>query len=408
MSNRYLTLDLLRGVAVLGLPTMNMLSFAMPVAAYLNPTVYGNHDFLNHFLFAFFNLFADQKFMGLFTLLFGAGIVLLAEKRAEKDQKVGWGHYSRMFWLLVIGWLHSFFIWENDVLTLYAMIGALVYPIHKLSTKTVLSISVVSLLIAAYFFQFPNLDHEQLESENNETPFWIYSPSDEQIEQDIAEKRGSYSEVMQSARRAYYEPLSDEVSDEEELLASFSYALMAKTFGMMCLGIALYKSGFLLASWSRRRYQIIMKLALAIGFSLSIFGLAWNYSHSWNIGAYFSVGIAASSVGAIFTTLGYAAVVVLIVQKGLMQNMVERLSKVGQMAMTNYLMQSVICGFIFYGYGLGLFGSVSRLGLIPIILSLWVFQIYFSNWWLKRFTQGPMEWLWRGLSYYSFRSMIRR
>ena len=347
--------------------------------------------------------------MGLFTLLFGVGVVLLAEKREAKGQKVGWGHYSRMLWLFAIGALHYWYVWEGDVLTLYAMIGLVVYPIHKLSIKMILGISCLGFVLSICLFHVSNLDEESLHGGSYSELLAFYSPTQEQMEQEIAEKKGTYEDVMRSARSGFSEDYIEDTNTENggDVIARIGFAMVVKTFSIMCLGMVLYKSGFILGAWPAHRYLTVMKLCLIFGFVLSTFSLFWSYIHDWATTTYFSISMALSAVGAMFVTLAYATLFILIVQKNILEQWVTRISKVGQMAMTNYLMQSVFCAFVFYGHGLGLFGALSRLELLPIVVMIWILQIHFSNFWLSRFTQGPMEWLWRTLSYYSVQPLRR-
>ena len=113
-------------------------------------------------------------------------------------------------------------------------------------------------------------------------------------------------------------------------------------------------------------------------------------------------------IGSSFMAVGYMSFLIFAYKKGYLDKITNWISPVGQMALTNYLMQSLICAFIFYGYGAGLYGSVSRLELIPFIIGIWVFQVAFSVLWLSYFTQGPIEWIWRSLAYFRVQSIAKR
>jgi uncharacterized protein len=144
---------------------------------------------------------------------------------------------------------------------------------------------------------------------------------------------------------------------------------------------------------------------LALGTTITAAGLVYNYSNAWNMDTYFRFGMTFKEVGSTFMVIGYMSLIVLAHQRGMISRLASWISPVGQMALTNYLMQSVICALIFYGYGLGLYGSVSRLELLPIIVGIWVFQIGFAGFWLSLFKQGPIEWIWRNLTYMRIQSI---
>jgi uncharacterized protein len=148
MQQRIEGIDLLRGFALLGLPTMNMVVFSMPSSAYINPTSFTELSFLNDFLFSFFHLFSDQKFMGLFALLFGASILLLTNKSKGSGKRPSFIHYSRMFWLFVFGILHSLYLWDGDVLALYAILGCLLYPLKSMRARWLLLIASIVMACA--------------------------------------------------------------------------------------------------------------------------------------------------------------------------------------------------------------------------------------------------------------------
>ncbi|WP_299587018.1 hypothetical protein [uncultured Microbulbifer sp.] len=146
MQTRISQLDLLRGIALLGIPFMNVVSFSMPMAAYLNPKAYFSDGPFNDLVFIVLHLIADQKFMGLFAMLFGAGIVLLAEKRLYQQKSAAKIHYSRNFWLLLIGLLHAIYIWEGDILTVYAIVAMVLYVFRWLRGGWFITLGVLSLI----------------------------------------------------------------------------------------------------------------------------------------------------------------------------------------------------------------------------------------------------------------------
>ncbi|MCW8091333.1 DUF418 domain-containing protein [Alteromonas sp. ASW11-130] len=394
-TQRINNIDLIRGIALLGLPFMNIIVFAMPFSAYLNPTSYDSDGFLNHATFIFFHLFADMKFMGLFSLLFGASVMLLADKLEAKGKSSVAIHYSRAFWLLVIGFCHAWFIWEGDILTVYALCSFLLFPFRCLPTKWMLSLAITLLAGSAYLSSLTDLD-EALDNHNRAAVEVVYSPSEDQIAKLESIYKGDYERVSTFTREQNF---GEEERPEDVVLIPLSFSAILHAFGLMILGMVLYRMGWLSGKLSLRHYRIQATIGLTVGLPVIILGLVYNYSNQWNLEAFFSYGMLANNLGSIAVTLAYVALISLWFQSNLANKLKYAIQLVGRMALTNYLMQSLICAFIFYGYGLGWYGELSRIELLPVVFVICAFQIIFSTIWLKHFAQGPGEWVWRSLAY---------
>lgn len=398
-------IDVLRGIALLGLPIMNVVAFAMPVAAYLNPTVYSSSSdptsLMNHLLFSFNYLFADQKFMGLFTLLFGASVGLLAERSSASERHPAAVHYLRNFWLIVIGFCHGWYLWDGDVLLIYGAIAFLIYPLLQLETRHLTVLAIVSLLLSSWLLDFDDVSAASIGADARAELQWLYSPDSIQIDKQLAIYRGSYGDITAALRPA--EEGGVETTAGSDVLLEYGYALVLRIFGMMSLGLAMFRSGLFhigdgsgpLSLTHRRLLTAGIFIALPLGLSGAAFGLYWNYSNAWNIDAYFGFGQLPLDLSAMVQAPGYACLILLMLRRGLLRPVQSRLALVGRMALTNYLTQTLICVFLFYGYGLGLYGSLSRAELLPVVGLIWTLQILWSKWWLTRFRSGPVEWLWR-------------
>lgn len=138
-THRIHSLDLLRGFAVLGILIMNITSFSQVNIAYMNPTIGAGLEGYNQYFHAFNYIFADTRFMSIFSILFGAGVVLFSNNAEAKSKRVGTLHYKRMFWLLLFGLLHAYFIWEGDILVAYAICGCLIYLLRKKNNSSSLN-----------------------------------------------------------------------------------------------------------------------------------------------------------------------------------------------------------------------------------------------------------------------------
>lgn len=409
MTSRIQTLDMLRGIAILGLPLMNMVAFAMPTAAYFNPNVFDGSSSLNHFIYSLFNIFANQKFLGLFSLLFGAGIILLAERRKALGKGTVLAHYTRMFWLFIFGALHFWFLWAGDILTLYAVIACLVFPMYKSSTKFLFIITFISLSLSVFLSSNSYVTSVALGPAGKAEILQEFAPTEEHLRKLKEQKlSSSYNTNMLEYRSLFLQGFEEDIAvDTEENSANDQLALsnILKVFGLMTLGMLLYRTGFLTGKRSHTEYQLMAQFGLIIGMSFTLAGLFWNYSNNWEAQAFFKYGIMLSSIGSIAMTIAYVALIVLAKKKDFFGKFASLIENVGRMALTNYLMQSFICIFIFYGFALGLYGSLTRLGLIPIIIVMCALQIYFSKYWLSLFVQGPFEWLLRTLSNFRIQTL---
>ena len=226
-------LDVLRGVATLGILVLNIQAFAMPLAAYYNPTALGPLEGANLYVWVMGRMLADQKFMTIFSMLFGASIVLITE-RAEARGDVRRVHYRRMGWLLIIGLLHAHLLWSGDILFLYAVCGMLVYPLRRLPTVLLLVLGAVLLAIASAYSVVVGLT----------LPYWpeevrsslmadMWKPTPEMIETELAAYRGGWLDQQ---------PFRSTRAFEFETYVLISWGLW-RAGGLMLIGMALFRSG---------------------------------------------------------------------------------------------------------------------------------------------------------------------
>lgn len=390
-SARFNHLDILRGFALLGILLMNMQSFAMPGAAYLNPTAWGDFQGVNQIVWIFSHVFADAKFMGLFSILFGAGICLFAERAMEKTGRAAALHYKRNFWLLVFGLIHAHFIWYGDILVSYALCAFGVYWFRKRSPRFLTISAVILLAVASLYSLFVhfalNNNYIPQDGLNDILKFW--QPDADVLRKEINAYQGN--PVAQFQQRS-----ADALFFETQL---FLTTFLWRASGMMLLGMALYKSGILLGKRSNKFYLVLAVVGCGIGLSLSSYGVVKNFENNFALNYSMFWGSQFNYWGSVFTCLGYIGVINLMLAKSLLKGLQRRLASVGQMAFSNYIFHSVFCTFIFYGHGLGLFGAVERWQQLVIVLLVWVLQLWYSPLWLNKYRFGPLEWAWRSLTY---------
>ena len=389
-------IDVLRGVALLGILVMNIQLFSMPQAAYFNPTAYGDLAGANLVVWVASRMLADQKFMTVFSMLFGAGIVLMA-RRAEVRGDARRLHYRRMGWLLVIGILHGHLLWPGDILFLYAVCGMLVYPLRGQSTGRLLVLGTVLLSVASALsigsgLSLPNWSEEERVAFTTEA----WRPTPEMIEAELAAYRGSWLD-QQPARS------SAALSFETFLLITWG---MWRAGGLMLIGMALFKRDVFSARRSSRFYATLMAVAVTVGLPVQAYGIALDFARGWPVWSFF-VGMQCNYWPSIAVSLGYVGAVMLACRTAQLRRLTRPFAAVGQTALTNYLLQTVICTSIFFGHGLGWFGSVDRVGQVSVVAGVWALQLIASSLWLRWFRFGPAEWIWRSLTY-GVRPPLRR
>ena len=389
LKNRIHSLDLLRGFAVLGILIMNITSFSQISMAYMNPTIGAGLEGYNQYFHGFNYIFADTRFMSIFSILFGAGVVLFTQRIEAKGKRVATLHFKRMFWLLLFGLIHAYFIWVGDILVAYAICGSLVFFFRKKSIRTLFIMAVILFLvpISLNFMTYYGMPKDALES-----TFAFFYPSTEQIALEIKIMQGSYLDQM---------PLRLENAIGLQTIV-FMIEIFWRTSAMMLLGMILYRKGILSADKSIGYYKKMIWIGFVPGLILSIIGLDQVYASEWS-GAYvMNIGANYKFISGLFMASSYIGLLIWIYKKGIFKKLQNRLQATGRMAFTNYIGMSVICTLIFNGHGLGLFGTFDRLQQFVIVIGIWVTMLIISPLVLKKFQYGPLEWLWRKLTYFSF------
>lgn len=388
-SNRIGSLDVLRGFALLGILVMNMQAYAMIEAAYMNPTAYGDFNGLNRVIWAIMHLLGDLKFMAIFSMLFGAGVILLTERAEAKGRGSAGIHYKRMLWLLVIGLVHAYVFWYGDILVCYAVCGMIIFLLRKLPTKWLFILGAVALIPPSLLFLLAQVT----------VPFWPpesvtelmadWKPDADLVDKELAAYRGSWLDQM-----PYRAPASFIMQ-----VAIIPLFFGWRAGGLMLIGMALLKSKVLTAERSTRFYMTMTIAGLGLGLPLIASGIVFNFMNDWSVKTSMFGGILFNYWGSVAVALGYVALVMLAVKVGFLNWLQAGLAAMGRTAFTNYLSQTFICTTLFYGHGFGLFGKVERWQQLALALAILAVQMIISVIWLRFLRYGPMEWLWRSLTY---------
>jgi len=406
-SDRILTLDVLRGVAVMGIFSVNVVAFAMPEQAYFNPTAYGGTHGASLLVWAANFILIDGKMRGLFSLLFGASTLLVIQRAEAGGLRPASVHYRRMLWLMLFGLCHFYLIWYGDILTLYAADGLLLYAFRNQPVRRLLYWAAGFLILDLFVMgamawsflgleaaaQAPHASAATLASWHDFSHDFA-PPAADALARDLALYRGSWLGIVRDRlAHAATDPLMQAVFASPE------------TLGYMLLGMAGLKSGFLTGAWEPARYR---RLALA-GLALGLPGyalLAWN---GWRSG--FSTGIIFLDFFALATPFrllmmgAYAGLIVLFARRA--SALRDRVAAAGRAAFTNYLGASLAASLLFDGYGLALFGHLTRWQAWLVAPCFWALMLLWSKPWLERFRYGPFEWIWRSLARWSPQPMRR-
>ncbi len=405
---RFATLDTVRGIAVMGILAMNILAFAMPFPAYVNPAAYGGDTGID--LASWFASFVlvDGKMRGLFSILFGASTLLVIERATAAGRGGAASHYVRMLILLGFGLIHFYFIWFGDILALYALIGMLLYFFRKLSPKALVGWAIGFLTVSFIFFslvtlaaaaaKFPDLPPgaQAGAADARKEVEKAVGANSPKIESDLALYRGPYAGIVEQR-------LVKETAYPFASVTSFGW----ETLGLMLIGMALFKTGFLTGAWERPRYRKWAVTCFAIGLPPLVLLALAQINSGFDAAVVFGAFIAFSMPFDVLLAIGWAALVIMWVKGGGATSIKGRVAATGRMAFTNYLATSIIMTAIFYGWGLGLFGRLDRVALWLPVVGMWGLMLAWSKPWLDRHHFGPLEWLWRSLSRRSRQPMRR-
>jgi uncharacterized protein len=402
---RILSLDVIRGVAVMGILSVNIVGMAMIESAYFYPPDYGFSGVGDRIMWAANFFIVDGRFRALFSILFGASMVLVCERAIASDTRAWKVHYPRMIVLLGFGLAHYYLLWWGDILANYALVGMIAFALWRLSPRWLLPLALLALTISygpAAYFGGQQIAKLEAGGAPDATP----------------DQRAALAEVMAGLRTPEAEIAEAKAAHasigshldyivEQDVWRPFSSlpAYGLETLGFMLLGMAAYKSGFLTGAWPRRRY--VQVAIVCTGVNLLYHGIGtwrilqtdfdpftyypWNRIYSGPL----------HPIGAI----GYAALVILLFRPG--STIAQRVAAVGRTAFTNYLGSTIIGAALFFGFGMGLYGEVSRGEAWLFVPPIWVLMLLWSKWWLDRYRYGPLEWAWRCLSRWRFEPMRR-
>jgi uncharacterized protein len=393
---RIASLDTIRGVAVMGIFSVNVIAFAMIEAAYFNPTAYGGWHGADLGLWATNMLVIDGKMRTLFSMLFGASTLLVIERAEAAGLSGSYVHIRRMLVLLGFGLIHFYLIWFGDILTLYAVSGLIAFLFRRLPVLRLIALGaaflVAGMLIFTVFMVIqyqadiaahgPDATQRAIKQWND--GLGSFFPSAAKIAEDKALHLGPWLGLVK-----------DKLQDWRQFIINI-LIFMPDTIGLMLLGMAGYRSGFLTGEWEDASYRRVAKLAVPIGLAACAAVVAYDISSNFYIIGVFSAFVILATPFITVMAFGYAALIILLSRR--QGWLAQRIAAAGRCAFTNYLGTSLVATFVFYGWGLGLYGSMSRWQAWLLVPLVWLIMLAWSKPWLERFNYGPFEWAWRSLA----------
>lgn len=410
-SDRIVPVDILRGVAVLGILVMNIVSYGQIIGEYTNP-MSGGREFRGPMAWVWWvqHLLFEEKWMTVFSMLFGAGLLLMSDRAAASGRRsIAGVYYRRLLVLFIIGLVHAYALWYGDVLVAYALCGLLLYPMRRMRPGWLIGLGLAITMVTLVL----SLPHTVPADEGIAVPPAPGDGPDMAVvpppappapappaapapsETDIM--RGGLSSLHQNARMAMYMQTG-----------IFLVWTLWRSLGLMLVGMGLLRLGVFSAARSARFYGWLAAVGYGLGLPVVAYGATRLIAHRFDQSGVRVFDTYFNYVASIAVAMGHVGVIMLGVKAGAMAWLQRRLAAVGQMALTNYLMQSVICTAVFYGWGLGLFNRFDRAQLMLVVVGVWALQLAWSPWWLSRFRFGPAEWLWRSLTYLKIQPMRRR
>jgi uncharacterized protein len=404
---RISTLDLIRGIAVLGILATNILNYAQLPGAHRWLKLIGEPSLAVKLLWLANFLFIDGKLRGLFAVLFGAGLVLFMDRAKARGAQPYWLQFRRLFWLGLFGLFHYYVLFEGDILFHYALLGIVAMLLVRLPAKPLLIAGLLLYCADSYFASQglgpPAREEQRILAEPAGNPERVRYLAEQG--KFVAEARaegkvladGALPQIVAYRARHYWpEPFTS------------VFVMVMDSLACMLFGAALFRLGFFSGGWDRRRMLRWGMAGIAASIAMTLPFAVWVWLADFPQALNLFVFYGPSHVIRLPMILGFAAVLVAMTPAWAPTALGRRLSAAGRMAFTNYIGASAVMAVIFQGWGLGLFGHFMRPGMELFVLLGWALMLLGSPWWLARFRYGPLEWLWRCLTYWRLFSLRRQ
>ena len=418
-TDRFQSLDMIRGVALFGILLMNITGFGLPFA-YGDPTNYGGAAGANLWAWITTNMLFEGTQRGMFSILFGAGfMVLIGRQEKTNPADAADIFYRRTMWMIVFGTIHSYLLlWTGEILYAYGVTGLFLYPLRKLSARAMLSVAAIGFAIGMIWTgcetwrgfsqreqsiaaqKVVDAGGKATAEQQDAMKAWkeneeYRKPAPEKIAKRIAAHQGGYFGLV-----AYQAPINSENQ------SWFLYRWFFDIFSMMLLGMGLLQLGVLTLQVAPRVYWTMLLAGYAVGLSVNYWETRTIIGSGFSVLSFMTTETT-YDVGRVGMTTGHLGFLLLFCRSGMLSWLRNSLAAVGRMALSNYITHSIVCAILFSGFGFGLYGKLERHQLYYVVFSIWAVQLLISPVWLRHFQFGPLEWGWRTLTYMKKQPMRR-
>jgi len=415
--SRIEALDFVRGVALCGILLMNITGFGL-ADAYTNPANSGGATGINLWTWIITEVGFEGTQRALFSMLFGASTILLtARLEAAGRTDVGDIYARRNLWLVAFGLVNSWILlWDGDILYSYGIIALFIFPFRKMSPRGLILCGLFTIALMAAWNGYDtsvtlakHSAYEQAVAARSHgarlTPAqtaaikaWEderenFKSSPQEIRDDVAQHRAGYFSTQRAVARG------NMWSQSRGL-----YRYFFDMFSMMLIGMGLFRLGVLTNDRPAKLYWGMLVLGYGIGLTTNIIETRWIVGHQFSAVSFAQAAVS-YDLGRLGMTVGHLGALLLFVRSGVLGWLRRAFAAVGQMAVTNYLTHSLVCLILFTGFGL--FGQLERHQLYYIVFAIWTAQLIISSIWLRHYRFGPVEWLWRSLTYMQRQPMKR-
>lgn len=421
-SSRYLSLDFLRGIALFGILLLNIESFAYPASDFHNYSIMSK---INYYSWFGTQLLFEGSMRGLFSILFGASCIMILSKNHDVESIDI--YYRRLLWLFLFGLFNAYvLLWHGDILYGYAIAGMFLFPFRKLNPKwlIIIGLSLSFMVFARSFYKYTfdrrpkylvyssamsdsTMHHKPLSLKQKEA-IQTFENMGAMMEKDTAAIKQERVAILGN-----YKAIFDKRWKDGEFLQTWKIYDMYNFWDslmLMFVGMALFKMEVLTGVWPIKKYLLLALLCFSIAIPLRFWYLNSMYYDFEGFKAFYAKYViptgSTTEFSRMLQSIGLMALLMAFYKTGWLKRLVKIVSKVGQMALTNYLLQSIICGLFYYGIGFGMFDKLEIHQNYIFVVFTWVFSIAFSNIWLHFFKFGPFEWLWRCLTYWRWFSIV--
>jgi uncharacterized protein len=407
---RFLTIDVLRGFALLGILVINIWLFGLPDTGVRlsNPLVVGGEfTGANFAVWLVSHLLFEMKMMSLFSLLFGAGLVVMTERADARGSPLTGVYYRRIAWLLVFGLLHAYLLWEGDILVSYALCGIVLFPFRRLAPRALIILGLCVFLVPLPLDSAAGLTVASLQDTRANLAEGESLPPFQRFLWDVLTDDGALLEpqkdlakTIEHYRAPYWELFTHRAGiNVWDQTVGFVLDTGWRAGGLMLLGMGLMKLGVFSGARPPAFYRKLAAVGYGVGLPLVGYGAWCLVRHDFDPVYELKIGGHYNYIGSLLVALGHVGLLVWVCQRGWLRGLLRCLAAVGRTALSNYLLTTLICTTIFFGWGFQQFGALNRVQLAGVVVAIWCLQLVVSPRWLRYFRFGPMEWLWRSLTY---------